>query len=71
MPLYEFYCPRCEKTFERLVTLRAVEDSYSPVCPNCGEINVARIFSRFSAGTSSSSSSGPYCPPSGGSSCCG
>ncbi|MEQ1601198.1 MAG: zinc ribbon domain-containing protein [Methylophilaceae bacterium] len=32
MPLYDFYCPKCEKTFEMLVKIT----SSSPGCPECG-----------------------------------
>ena len=34
MPLYDFYCGKCNETFELLVKL-----SSTPACPNCsGEI---------------------------------
>lgn len=63
MPIYEYYCPRCEQKFEALQSLRAAENGEQPPCPKCGEQRVARVFSRFAAGTSSSSGSGPFCPP--------
>ncbi len=31
MPLYDYKCPRCDKTYELLVKL-----SSTPVCPDCG-----------------------------------
>jgi putative FmdB family regulatory protein len=35
MPLYDFYCAKCDKTFELLV-----KSTSSPVCPDCsGEIS--------------------------------
>ena len=33
MPLYPFYCKKCEKTFE--VFLRISEARQRPVCPYC------------------------------------
>ena len=70
MPIYEFYCPRCEKTFEAYASLRAAEEGWQPACPECGEENVARIFfSRFAVGASAGSGGG--CSPSAGPGCCG
>lgn len=71
MPIYEYYCPRCEDKFEALLSLRAAEKGEQPACPKCGEPKVARVFSRFAAGTSGTPGSGSYCPPSAGPGCCG
>lgn len=32
MPIYEYYCQRCEKNFEKLVHLGRRQE----VCPHCG-----------------------------------
>lgn len=71
MPIYEYYCPRCEQKFEAFQSLRAAENGEQPPCPKCGGRQVARVFSRFAAGASSSSDSGSFCPPSAGPGCCG
>lgn len=35
MPLYEYYCERCDNVFE---SLRSIADSDKPTaCPNCGD----------------------------------
>lgn len=70
MPIYEYYCPTCEGTFEILQSLGAAENGKQPACPKCGERKVARVFSRFAAGTSKSRA-GLVCPPSAGPGCCG
>lgn len=35
MPIYEYACPRCHKTFEEW--LRSDDDIESQPCPDCGE----------------------------------
>jgi len=35
MPLYEYTCPSCGATFDKLV--RFSEADKIPACPNCGE----------------------------------
>lgn len=36
MPLYEFYCPVCQKSFEFLMSFKDWKDSPAPVCPTQG-----------------------------------
>ncbi len=62
MPLYEFTCTRCGKTFEELVG--AGFDGSGVTCPACGGEDVEKLFSTFS-------SSGPAEGASGGGSSCG
>ena len=40
MPIYDFHCNECDRTFESLV--RA---SSTPVCPACGSANVKKLVS--------------------------
>ena len=35
MPLYEYHCPSCESTFDKLI--RFSEADKIPACPNCGQ----------------------------------
>ena len=64
MPLYEYRCERCSNEFEALV--RGSSDV--PRCPNCGAIDLARLFSVPAAARDSaaggSSSSLPMSDPS-------
>jgi putative FmdB family regulatory protein len=55
MPLYEFYCSRCDKKFEELCS-----SSVKKVCcPDCGKES-ARVFSTFrTSGASGGSFSSP------------
>ena len=43
MPIYEFYCPRCEKDFETLV----LGSDEKVVCPECSCEKVERLLSGF------------------------
>lgn len=42
MPLYEYRCPTCGQTFEKLVRLGATE---APPCPSCGAAGAERLIS--------------------------
>ena len=68
MPIFEFMCTECDKSFEELVRSTNAVDEV--VCPSCGSVHVNKMISTFSskvAGTSSSSfnSSANSCAPSG------
>ncbi|KAA5539872.1 zinc ribbon domain-containing protein [Roseiconus nitratireducens] len=41
MPLYEYECPRCERTVELLV--RSGDEKVA--CPECGEVKLERLMS--------------------------
>lgn len=43
MPLYEYKCLQCDKTFEKLVRSSFGEQDVS--CPNCGRREVKRLVS--------------------------
>ena len=56
MPLYEYRCPTCETTYEKIVRMGASE---TPPCPGCGATNTKRLISapaRVSGGCSPSGS---------------
>lgn len=59
MPIYEYVCDACEKSFEALVSSSKVKSS----CPHCGSKKVTKQFSSFAAhsGFSSPCKSG-QCP---------
>jgi putative FmdB family regulatory protein len=58
MPLYEYQCLRCGKTFE---LLRRISDADADLqCPDCHSQQIERQFSTFSAGGCSSSPSGGF-----------
>ena len=40
MPLYDYVCKRCNKTFEMLVT-----GSGTPICPDCGSHKMNKLLS--------------------------
>ncbi len=53
MPVYEFVCRNCEKTFEIVRTMSA--SSANVTCPHCGGAKVERIWSTVYAVTSKKS----------------
>jgi putative FmdB family regulatory protein len=66
MPIYEFSCSTCDRSFEELV--RSAESVSEVVCPTCGGRHVKRKISLFAskantagAFASASSASGASC----------
>jgi putative FmdB family regulatory protein len=55
MPTYEFRCEKCNKVFSLQMTISEYEKRKSVKCVYCKSINVKRIFSKFTAVTSSKS----------------
>lgn len=54
MPLYEFYCEKCNKTFELQLSLATFEKgNYS--CPECKSRKVKKQISPFQTQTSKKS----------------
>ncbi len=71
MPLYEYKCAKCDKSFEILQ-----RNNEKVVCPDCGEKSLEKLFSVFASSSSSESASGgsgmpPSSPGSCGTGCCG
>ena len=50
MPIYEYLCKKCQKTFETLVTSSDTEEQV--VCRLCGGTEVKKTLSAFSCGNS-------------------
>jgi putative FmdB family regulatory protein len=66
MPIYEYVCMQCESHFEELV-----RNGQQPDCPDCGDSNVRKQLSVFSAhGSSTQPNFGGEAAPRGGG-CCG
>lgn len=68
MPIYEFDCPDCGKSFDKLV--RSANRVPEVVCPSCASPDVKKKLSLFSSkvsgGTRSSVASAPAnCAPGG------
>ncbi len=54
MPVYEYECKKCEKTFE--VTLSFAEREKKRIkCPSCNSTRVTQVLSTFFANTSKKS----------------
>ncbi len=45
MPIYEYRCPVCGKTFEKLRSIR--DDDNEVQCPHCESAKVERVLSGF------------------------
>jgi len=66
MPIYEYTCPACGASFEKLV--RNTSATTTITCPTCGSQEVQRKVSTFAAkfgGSSSASTSASSCAPGG------
>ncbi|OGS20746.1 MAG: hypothetical protein A3J83_00655 [Elusimicrobia bacterium RIFOXYA2_FULL_40_6] len=57
MPIYEFSCNKCRKQFELLLF-----SGDEPLCPECGNKELTKFMSRFSA---QGVGSGPACSSGG------
>jgi putative FmdB family regulatory protein len=66
MPIYEFQCRKCGKTFEMLMFPSDSDDIAE--CPTCGENDTCRLMSSFSCGSSGASADAGAgsCAPHGG-----
>ncbi len=56
MPIYEYQCKACTKTFELLVRSATV-----PQCPHCASSQLQKLMSSFAQGTPALSST--FVPP--------
>lgn len=67
MPVYDYTCKGCKKTFEHLARRM---DEPAPACPECGSKETAKGLSAFAvgAGAGSSAKGGASLPMGGG--CC-
>ena len=55
MPIYEFYCNKCNTIFQFFS--RIINTTKLPNCPQCNDVQLSRIASTFAAISSSSESS--------------
>ncbi len=62
MPLYEYKCEKCDKSFEILQK----SNNEKAVCPNCGGTSLEKLFSVFASGSTSSGNGGIPSPSPGG-----
>ncbi|MBD3370615.1 zinc ribbon domain-containing protein [Candidatus Fermentibacteria bacterium] len=46
MPIYEYYCSKCNMIYQFLV--RRMDEEPSPECPKCGSEELERVMSTFS-----------------------
>jgi putative FmdB family regulatory protein len=53
MPMYEYNCRKCGKTFEKLIKVSDMDKKVE--CPDCKSSDVRRVFSVFGVGGSTSS----------------
>ncbi|MBI5557172.1 MAG: zinc ribbon domain-containing protein [Deltaproteobacteria bacterium] len=66
MPLYEFRCQQCNKSFEALLTSSSLEALAEVKCPACGSKNVVKTISASSYRVSGGSSAPTLGKPLGG-----
>ncbi len=70
MPIYEYQCEDCGKTFAHL---HKRLNEPKPPCPDCGSGDVRKLLSTFSATSGSACAHEDTCPhaATSGHSCCG
>jgi putative FmdB family regulatory protein len=54
MPVYDYVCKDCNKTFEQILTVHE-HDSEEMRCPGCGSKNIEQVAAAFYAVTSKKS----------------
>lgn len=68
MPIFDFFCNNCNKTFERFVF--SLKDIDGVQCPLCGSKDIKKMLSGFSRGStgvsSGKNSAGAMCGGSAG-----
>ncbi len=60
MPIHEYRCAECEKTFEELILRRSDEEEVA--CPACKGRHVNRLISRPAASRTSGEAGGAAAP---------
>lgn len=63
MPIYEYFCEKCEKTFEAIVSISFRD---TPACKDCGSADTRKIMSATSITSQGKSSQPAGCQPRGG-----
>ena len=64
MPIYEYLCNGCGKSFSKLQRMGTCESE--TLCPACGSSEVKRQISSCAIGHGGSTSAGPACSIGGG-----
>ena len=52
MPVYEFQCQACHKTFSKILTMAEHDQEQKIACPHCGSAQVEQRWADFYAITS-------------------
>ncbi len=55
MPVYEFQCKACQKTFSKILTIADHDKAEKITCPHCGSNSVEQRWADFYAITSKKS----------------
>ncbi|WP_366917439.1 zinc ribbon domain-containing protein [uncultured Chloroflexus sp.] len=74
MPLYDYQCQDCQKTFEVRATLKEKEAGLQPQCPHCHSLQTRQLLTSglfLRKGSDSSLFAAPVCGPTAGPGCCG
>jgi putative FmdB family regulatory protein len=61
MPIHEYSCSRCDRTFEELIIRRSDEGEVK--CPKCGSRRVGRLMSRPAAARTGGGGPAPRAAP--------
>ena len=67
MPIYEYACGKCGATFKHL---HRSFDEPKPPCPECGSVDVKKLFSSFAVKSAKGPCGVDSCPAESGHTCC-
>jgi putative FmdB family regulatory protein len=56
MPIFEYKCRKCKRTFE--VLFRSRDEKVTVTCPECGSVRTERLMSAFSGKIGNTSTGG-------------
>jgi putative FmdB family regulatory protein len=67
MPIYEFKCRKCKKTFD--VLFRSRDEKVAVVCPECKSTRTQKLMSAFAGKIGNTSTGGASCGSCAATSC--
>lgn len=71
MPVYEYFCQKCDNEFDVKASMSEKEKGLKVKCPSCGSAKTVQVMTTFFSSSKKGSGSGGRCGPDAHSGCCG